>query len=201
MKKKVILTILTFMGLLYSGFIHSAIPASERAASIALYNSTNGDGWTNNSDWKTPPLDADGFAMPGTEGGWRGIRLLADHVDSIRLYDNQLSGVIPAQLGNLRYLRELMLFVIDWDASNSPQPITVTFTIKNSPLFGDFATPIELRELPIGSPLDKDRGIFYWQPGPGFLGEFRLVFMETDSQGNLAKKNIWVTIMTRSYGQ
>ncbi|UCH95447.1 MAG: hypothetical protein JSV88_01000 [Candidatus Aminicenantes bacterium] len=28
--------------------LHAAIPASERAALIALYNATNGDNWSNN---------------------------------------------------------------------------------------------------------------------------------------------------------
>ena len=31
-------------------------------------------------------------------------------------------------------------------------------------------------KLPVGSTLDKERGIFYWLPGPGFLGEYELVF-------------------------
>ncbi len=40
--------------------------------------------------------------------------------------------------------------------------------------------------LPIGSTLDMKRGIFYWQPGPGFLGTFELV-----------KKKILITIVPR----
>ena len=51
----------------------AAIPAIERAALIALYTSTDGDQWTDNSGWKEPPLAADGFALPGTEGTWYGI--------------------------------------------------------------------------------------------------------------------------------
>jgi hypothetical protein len=74
MKKGAILTIVAFtlLVLLFPGFIHGAIPASERAALIALYNSTNGDDWINNTGWKTPPLHTDGFAMPGTEGKLEG---------------------------------------------------------------------------------------------------------------------------------
>jgi hypothetical protein len=53
----------------------SIIPAAERNALIALYNSTDGDNWTNNNGWKDPPLDLDDFAMPGTEGNWYGITL------------------------------------------------------------------------------------------------------------------------------
>ena len=36
----------------------------------------------------------------------------------------------------------------------------------------------ERRPLPIGSSLK--RGVFYWQPGPGFLGQYLLVFEHTD---------------------
>jgi hypothetical protein len=32
------------------------------------------------------------------------------------------------------------------------------------------------RALPAGSTWDADSGIFYWQPAPGFLGRYRLVF-------------------------
>jgi hypothetical protein len=32
------------------------------------------------------------------------------------------------------------------------------------------------RPLPIGSRLDAARGIFYWQPGPGFVGTYEFVF-------------------------
>ncbi|MDQ1350448.1 MAG: hypothetical protein QG657_750, partial [Acidobacteriota bacterium] len=88
----------------FSGFGYSAIPASERAGLIALYNSTNGDTWYNNSGWKTAPLHTDGFAMPGTEGNWHGIYLDGDHVTNISLYKNHLTGSLPAQLGNLFYI-------------------------------------------------------------------------------------------------
>ncbi len=37
----------------------------------------------------------------------------------------------------------------------------------------------ELRSLPIGSTLDPSTGRFSWLPGPGFLGSYQLVFVET----------------------
>jgi hypothetical protein len=40
--------------------------------------------------------------------------------------------------------------------------------------------------LPIGSTLDVEKGIFYWQPGPGFLGTYELV-----------KKKLMITIEPR----
>ncbi len=108
MKKGIILFIFAFILFQFSGFIHGAIPASERAALIALYNSTNGDNWINNSGWKTPPLHTDGFAMPGTEGSWFGV-YLGDNVINLELPWNQLSGIIPPELGNLSNLRYLIL--------------------------------------------------------------------------------------------
>lgn len=38
----------------------------------------------------------------------------------------------------------------------------------------------ELRELPVGSTFDDDGGIFYWQPGPAFLGEYSIEFRAED---------------------
>ena len=34
----------------------------------------------------------------------------------------------------------------------------------------------ELRPLPVGSTLDEEDGVFWWQLGPGFLGEYQLEF-------------------------
>jgi len=54
-----------------------------------------------------------------------------------------------------------------------------------------------LTSLPVGSTLDSQRGIFYWQPGVGFLGEYPLVFMENHF-GQWVKKNIIVRIVPGS---
>jgi hypothetical protein len=55
----------------------------------------------------------------------------------------------------------------------------------------------QLRELPIGSTLDKEKGIFYWQPGPGFVGEFHLIFITTDQEGNVTREDVQVTILPK----
>jgi len=93
-----------------SNIIYGAIPAEERSVLIALYNSTTGDSWVLNSGWKTPPLHTDGFAVPGTEGSWFGIRLQEDHVTVIDLDDNNLYGPLPPELGNLSHLQTLSFF-------------------------------------------------------------------------------------------
>ena len=97
--------------LLITVYAHAVIPTTEREALIALYHSTNGDSWTNNSGWKEPPLDADGFAMPGTENTWYGIICTGGNttVFYVDLRDNNLSGTIPPELGNLANLGGLGL--------------------------------------------------------------------------------------------
>lgn len=52
-----------------------------------------------------------------------------------------------------------------------------------------------LRMLPVGSTLDKEKGIFYWSPGPGFSGEYRLVFAIKGPDQVLLRKDIIVTIL------
>ncbi len=89
--------------------VFGAIPAHERAALIALYNSTNGDDWRYNNGWKTPPLAADGFALPGTENTWRGITCNSANtsVYKINFNYNNLDGALPPELGNLSNLQYL----------------------------------------------------------------------------------------------
>jgi len=55
-------------------------------------------------------------------------------------------------------------------------------------LAGDKRVP-----LPIGSSLK--RGVFYWQPGPGFLGEYDLVFKRRDGKD----VSVHVSIRPRTY--
>jgi len=48
--------------------------------------------------------------------------------------------------------------------------------------------------LPIGSTLDRKRGIFYWQPGPGFIGDYEFVFIEKPGSGELNRKVISIRV-------
>ena len=72
----------------------------DRAALVALYQATNGDNWTNNTNWLSDrPL-----------GEWYGVTTDDDgRVTRLRLYDNGLSGELPAELGGLTNLQELIL--------------------------------------------------------------------------------------------
>ncbi|PID48114.1 MAG: Two component regulator three Y domain protein [Proteobacteria bacterium] len=73
----------------------------ERVALRALYDSTNGDSWTNNTNWKTTTSICDWYGVTCNEAG--------TNVIEIYLYNNNLAGSIPSEIGNLEYLELLNL--------------------------------------------------------------------------------------------
>ena len=73
---------------------------AERSALITLFNSTNGAGWTNKTGWN---------GSVGTECTWYGVSCIGNHVSGLNLYNNNLIGQIPPQLGNLVGLQLLNL--------------------------------------------------------------------------------------------
>lgn len=54
--------------------------------------------------------------------------------------------------------------------------VGIQLSHPGSDISGYMVVGNQLRPLPIGSTLDARTGTFYWQPGPGFIGEYRLVF-------------------------
>jgi hypothetical protein len=73
----------------------TGIPAIECDALVALYNSTNGPGWTNHSGW----------LVTGTPCSWYGVACSAERITRVDLLFNQLTGSIPPELGNLVNVR------------------------------------------------------------------------------------------------
>jgi Leucine-rich repeat (LRR) protein len=84
------------------GEASAAIPASERAALIALYDSTRGAQWIHRSGW---------LGASGTECAWYGVACDsgAAHVTSLTLSGNNLQGPIPPDIGTLTVLATLDL--------------------------------------------------------------------------------------------
>ncbi len=102
----------------------NGIPLTERAALIALYNSTDGDNWTNKDGWKQTPLEEDGFGPIGTEENWYGISITANRVTEIDLSSNNLNGTIPLGLENLEELTSL-------DLSNNQLTGSIPYQLGN----------------------------------------------------------------------
>ena len=72
----------------------------DRDVLVALYNATNGASWTNSTNWLSD--------RPLSE--WHGVTTDAyGRVTELNLIDNELSGSIPSELGNLANLTELNL--------------------------------------------------------------------------------------------
>ena len=76
-----------------------AVPQAEMDALMALYDATDGDNWNDNTNWG---IGED----PST---WKGVVVAEGYVDTIYLYQNGLSGTIPADLADLAYLTYLNL--------------------------------------------------------------------------------------------
>ena len=97
MQKPVLLAVLLVS---LTGLAHAQIPTAEREALVALYNSTDGANWSDNNSWLGPV---------GTECLWYGVDCSGGHVEELSLSNNNLNGVIPAELGNLSSLLFLWL--------------------------------------------------------------------------------------------
>jgi len=93
------LTLSTIPESIGNSSLTNGILTSEYDALIELYDSTNGNNWNNNTNWKT--------AEPVTK--WYGIIAEGIHVIDILLYNNTLKGIIPKSIGNLNYTKELYL--------------------------------------------------------------------------------------------
>ena len=75
-------------------------PNPERLALIALYNSTDGANWRDNSGWNTS----------SSHCSWYGVTCdSAGHVTSLILEYNSLDGTLPPEVGNLVNLNLLQI--------------------------------------------------------------------------------------------
>jgi hypothetical protein len=81
-----------------------AVPTSERDALVALYNSTNGNSWSNNSNWNSSEPVASWYGIRTTNIGGAG------HVSEINLGSNNLTGTIPMEIGDFPQLTNLGLW-------------------------------------------------------------------------------------------
>ena len=77
---------------------------TDREALVAFYNATGGQGWDDSGTWlSSAPIGE----WAGVTTHWEGEKY--GRVAVLRHFGDQLSGEIPAELGNLTYLNELDL--------------------------------------------------------------------------------------------
>lgn len=80
--------------------LEAAIPEAERNALIALYQATDGGHWRVSTNW---------MGATGTEDTWYGVKITEGHVIDLDLSSNNLTGSLPAEIGDLAKLANLRL--------------------------------------------------------------------------------------------
>ena len=82
---------------------------------IALYDATNGDNWTNNTNWCTdaPLSEWYGVSMEYSNG--------KEKVMFLQLYNNNLSGTIPEEIGML----DLFVLDLSWSQLTGEIPVSI----------------------------------------------------------------------------
>ena len=104
------------IGIFFSSFLSAqTTPQSEIDALMALYDSTGGDFWYNNTNW--------GVGDPATNN-WYGVVCNASgNVDQIYLDNNNLSGTLPESISDLPALR---IIYMRFNAITGPLPDSLT---------------------------------------------------------------------------
>jgi Leucine-rich repeat (LRR) protein len=77
----------------------SGISTKECQALVALYDSTDGENWEDNSGWKTTKKPCN----------WNGVTCQKKHVTGLRLWNNNLKGSISKDLFKLKKLEDIAL--------------------------------------------------------------------------------------------
>ncbi|MBN1311116.1 MAG: leucine-rich repeat domain-containing protein [Anaerolineae bacterium] len=84
---------------------------AEYQALAALYQATNGERWTDDTNW----LSEKPFCS------WHGVRCSQGHVTALDLNTNRLQGELPPEFGQLTYLETLNLSGSFWDCEAGNQ--------------------------------------------------------------------------------
>lgn len=106
--KLFLLTLTFFIGV--QGY--SQVNLNDSLALVAIYNSTNGPNWTNNTNWlSTAPLST-----------WNGVVLFNGRVRQLFLNGNNLNGTLPNEIGNMS---DLHLFYLIGNQLSGNIPTTI----------------------------------------------------------------------------
>lgn len=161
----------------YSNGIHSIYWIAEDDAG-------NADGigsrfFTVQNTGNDKPAQAAGDTTGWTEN-WKlrpGIPM--DYTASVEVINGYRAGIKPQEV----YPDETGIITIETVES---ERVEIRLNSSSRQWLGKRMVDGELRPLPIGSTFDAVNGVFYWGPGPGFVGIYEFIFIDND--GNNAKR-------------
>jgi len=150
------------ISLLFVITLKAQVSETEFQVLKTFYNSTNGDNWTNRTGWENINSTA---TKDSVTDSWFGVSVQNNHVASLDFYSNNLSGVIPEAIGDLKYLNQLTL---SGNKINGPLPIRLKelslmsfFSVGGCPINSPFPS-----EIIQSWPLLRDLTVYYC----GFTG-------------------------------
>lgn len=80
--------------------IKGPVSQADKDILIAIYNSTNGASWTNNTNWlSTEPVST-----------WYGVTVKGNKVTELEFSNNNLTGTLPPEIGDLTSLQYLSFY-------------------------------------------------------------------------------------------
>merc|ERR1712137_971216 len=142
------------------------VPSDQVESLEGLYNATNGDGWTDNTNWNTgDPCD----------NSWFGVVCTGDNITEVNLGGNGLTGTLPASLD----LPELLILdlsdnmiggsVLEYDNLTS---LTV-FDLSNNALCGPLPD-----QPPTSGNVTLDGNTFFCSTPPDYCPDCECDFVE-----------------------
>ncbi len=141
-----------------SGCLIDGVPVRTSAtrrecnALLAIFNTTSGGSWTNNTGWATP-------TDPCT---WFGISCDIDGVSELNLKANGLSGPVPPEFGELTNLRVL---IVDQNLLTGPLPSELG-NLTNLEVIDFYLNPISGQIPPeLGNLVNVTRFVFAFTGG------------------------------------
>ena len=119
---------------------------------------------------------------------------------------SRLQNLFPDETGNMtieiKELERLVIYLEEKgiESDNGTVNRLVKANRKNPAsgrYLGGMVVGNSLKPLPPGSTFDFERGVFYWQPGVGFMGEYPLLFLQKNQKGTLSKRFIKIKILPK----
>ena len=151
--KKIIMSLIALLIVLSAS---AQVTEEEFQALKALYNATNGDNWKKRTGWENINTTA---TKDDVTSAWEGITVKDGHVTSILFWNNNMSGYLPSQIGDLKWLIRLGIYTNSLQSTipeeigelNKLESVDLSDNKLIGPLPASMSNLTELRELSLNT--------------------------------------------------